>query len=78
MFRLVPNPQHDIFRNRTVDLLCREVNLNLDGFHRTVIVMAALLIAGGLVSFAGIRNHLSRGNDQSKVDDRHPAAERVE
>jgi EmrB/QacA subfamily drug resistance transporter len=42
--------------------------LNLDGFHRTVVVMAALLLAGGLVSFAGIRNHLSRGNEQSAAD----------
>jgi len=48
--------------------------LDLDGFHRTVVVMAALLIAGGLVSFAGIRNHLSRGNDQSAVEDA-PAAQ---
>jgi EmrB/QacA subfamily drug resistance transporter len=41
--------------------------LNLDGFHRTIVVMAALLVAGGLVSFAGIRNHLSRGNERSAV-----------
>ncbi len=47
--------------------------LNLDGFHRTIVVMAALLIAGGLVSFAGIRNHLSRGNDRSQVEDTPPA-----
>ena len=46
--------------------------LNLDGFHRTVVVMAALLVAGGLVSFAGIRNHLSRGNDRSQVEDAAP------
>jgi MFS family permease len=42
--------------------------LDLDGFHRTVVVMAALLVAGGLVSWAGIRNHLSRGNEQSAVE----------
>jgi EmrB/QacA subfamily drug resistance transporter len=30
--------------------------LDLAGFHRAVIVTAALLIVGGLVSFAGIRN----------------------
>ena len=30
--------------------------LDLNGFHRAVIVTAALLVAGGLVSFAGIRN----------------------
>jgi EmrB/QacA subfamily drug resistance transporter len=48
--------------------------LNLDGFHRTVIVMAALLVAGGIVSFLGIRNHLSRGNDQSQVGEGEKAA----
>jgi EmrB/QacA subfamily drug resistance transporter len=42
--------------------------LDLDGFHRTIVVMAAMLVAGGLVSFAGIRNHLSRGNEQSAVE----------
>jgi EmrB/QacA subfamily drug resistance transporter len=42
--------------------------LNLDGFHRTIVVMAAMLIAGGLVSWAGIRNHLSRGNERSVVE----------
>lgn len=31
-------------------------DLDLDGFHRAAIVTAGLLIAGGLVSFAGIRN----------------------
>lgn len=30
--------------------------LDLDGFHRAAIVTAALMIIGGLVSFAGIRN----------------------
>lgn len=30
--------------------------LDLEGFHRSAIVVAALLIAGGLVSLAGIRN----------------------
>lgn len=49
--------------------------LNLDGFHRTVVVMASLLIAGGIVSFLGIRNHLSRGNDRSRVGESAPAAE---
>ncbi|GMA96538.1 hypothetical protein GCM10025881_33620 [Pseudolysinimonas kribbensis] len=37
--------------------------------------MAALLIAGGLVSWAGIRNHLSRGNDQSAVETGEPKSE---
>jgi EmrB/QacA subfamily drug resistance transporter len=46
--------------------------LDLDGFHRTVVVMAALLVAGGLVSWAGIRNHLSRGNEQSAVEAADP------
>lgn len=41
--------------------------LDLDGFHRAVIVMAALLVSGGVVSFLGIRNQLSRGNDRSRV-----------
>ncbi|HQG70366.1 MAG TPA: MFS transporter, partial [Rhodoglobus sp.] len=30
--------------------------LDVDGFHRVLIVTAALLILGGLVSFVGIRN----------------------
>ena len=30
--------------------------LDLDGFHRAAIVTAALMIVGGVVSFAGIRN----------------------
>jgi len=47
--------------------------LDLDGFHRTVVVMAALLVAGGVVSFAGIRDHLSRGNDRSQVEEAAPA-----
>lgn len=42
--------------------------LDLDGFHRTIVVMALLLAAGGLVSWAGIRNHLSRGNQQSALE----------
>lgn len=31
-------------------------SLDLDGFHRAAIVTAALMVVGGLVSFAGIRN----------------------
>ena len=34
--------------------------LDLDGFHRAMIVTAVLLVAGGLVSFAGIRNPVRR------------------
>ncbi|HEY6800465.1 MAG TPA: MFS transporter, partial [Agromyces sp.] len=30
--------------------------LDLEGFHRAAIVTAAMMIAGGLVSWAGIRN----------------------
>lgn len=30
--------------------------LDIDGFHRAAIVTAALMVAGGLISFAGIRN----------------------
>ncbi|MDF2580106.1 MAG: transporter [Microbacterium sp.] len=30
--------------------------LDLDGFHRAAIVTAALMVAGGLIAFAGIRN----------------------
>ena len=30
--------------------------LDLDGFHRAAIVTAALMAAGGIVSFFGIRN----------------------
>ena len=30
--------------------------LDLEGFHRAAIVTAAMMVAGGLVSWAGIRN----------------------
>jgi EmrB/QacA subfamily drug resistance transporter len=33
-------------------------SVDLEGFHRAAIVTAAMMIAGGLVSFAGIRNEL--------------------
>jgi EmrB/QacA subfamily drug resistance transporter len=33
-------------------------SVDLEGFHRAAIVTAAMMIAGGLVSFAGIRNDL--------------------
>jgi len=32
-------------------------HLNLDGFRRTILLTAALLIAGGIISAIGIRNH---------------------
>jgi EmrB/QacA subfamily drug resistance transporter len=34
--------------------------LNLDGFHRTAIFTAVLMLLGAATSFLGIRNHLSR------------------
>jgi hypothetical protein len=30
--------------------------LDLEGFHRAAVVTAAMMVAGGLVSWAGIRN----------------------
>ncbi len=35
-------------------------SINLAGFHRGLIVMSALLVIGGLVSFVGIRNELKK------------------
>lgn len=40
--------------------------LDLDGFHRAVIVCAVLLVVGGLVSFAGIRK---QGASREKVSE---------
>ena len=37
--------------------------LDLDGFHRSAVVTAILLVVGGLVSFAGIRNPQRSDND---------------
>lgn len=37
--------------------------LDLDGFHRAAIVVAALMFGGGLVSWAGIRNRRSTAGD---------------
>jgi len=37
--------------------------LDLEGFHRAAIVTAGLMIAGGLVSLAGIRNESQPGQD---------------
>ena len=42
-------------------------DLDLNGFHRAAIVTATLLIAGGLVSFAGIRNPVKAGGDAETV-----------
>jgi len=42
--------------------------LDLDGFHRVAIVTAAMLVAGGLVSFAGIRNPKHEGGDGAAAD----------
>jgi EmrB/QacA subfamily drug resistance transporter len=38
--------------------------LDLDGFRRAVVVCAILLVAGGLVSFAGIRNPVHPAGDE--------------
>jgi len=42
--------------------------LDLNGFHRAAIVTSALLIAGGLVSFLGIRNP-ARESTQPTAED---------
>jgi len=42
--------------------------LDLEGFHRAAIVTAAMMIAGGLVSWAGIRNPAHPGGDEKSVD----------
>jgi EmrB/QacA subfamily drug resistance transporter len=41
--------------------------LDLDGFHRAMIVCAILLVGGGLVSLAGIRNPVHAGGDAEAV-----------
>lgn len=42
-------------------------DLDLNGFHRAAIVTATLMIAGGLVSLAGIRNPVHAGGDAASV-----------
>ena len=42
-------------------------SIDLNGFHRAAIVTAALMIAGGLVSLAGIRNPVHAGGDTEAV-----------
>jgi MFS family permease len=42
--------------------------LDLPGFHRAAIATAVLMIAGGLVSFAGIRNPVREGGDARPVE----------
>jgi MFS family permease len=37
--------------------------LDLAGFHRGVVVTAAMMLVGGLISFAGIRNHLVKAGE---------------
>jgi EmrB/QacA subfamily drug resistance transporter len=46
-------------------------SLDLDGFHRAAIVTAVLMIAGGIVSFLGIRNpsHAAPSDDQAASAD---------
>jgi EmrB/QacA subfamily drug resistance transporter len=41
-------------------------SLDLDGFHRAAIVAAALMIAGGVTSFVGIRNPARTSPDQAE------------
>jgi ATP/ADP translocase len=41
--------------------------LDLEGFHRVAVVTAVMMIAGGLVSFAGIRNPVHAGGDEHAV-----------
>lgn len=47
--------------------------LDLDGFHRAAIVTAGLLVAGGLVSLAGIRNPAREGGDAEAAEPAEPA-----
>jgi EmrB/QacA subfamily drug resistance transporter len=47
-------------------------SLDLDGFHRAAIATAVLLIAGGLVSLAGIRNPDHAGGDAETVEATRP------
>jgi EmrB/QacA subfamily drug resistance transporter len=42
--------------------------LDLPGFHRAAIATAVLMIVGGLVSFAGIRNPVHEGGDARPVE----------
>jgi EmrB/QacA subfamily drug resistance transporter len=49
-------------------------DLDLDGFRRTAIVTAALMVLGGLVSLAGIRNPVHAGGDAEAVAAETPAA----
>jgi EmrB/QacA subfamily drug resistance transporter len=42
-------------------------SITLEGFHRTAIVTAVLMFAGGLVSLAGIRNPVHAGGDAEPV-----------
>ena len=46
--------------------------VTLDGFHRVAIVTAVLMIAGGLVSLAGIRNPAREGGDARPSRSRVP------
>ena len=38
--------------------------LDLDGFHRGAVVTASMMLVGGVVSFAGIRNHLAKAGEE--------------
>ena len=44
--------------------------LDLDGFHRSLVVTAALLVLGGVLSWVGIRNEKVRATADAVSDDR--------
>ncbi len=46
-------------------------SLDLEGFHRAAIVTAALMIAGGITSFLGIRNPPHTADGSSPSDTGH-------
>jgi hypothetical protein len=49
-------------------------SITLEGFHRAAIVTAALMIAGGLVSLAGIRNPVREGGDAETAQPAAPTS----
>ena len=44
--------------------------LDLDGFHRSLVVTAALLVLGGVLSWVGIRNEKVRATADAVSGDR--------
>lgn len=51
-------------------------SITLDGFHRAAIVTAVLMIVGGLVSLAGIRNPVHEGGDAETATPSPASSER--